>query len=112
VNVQGLVALAAQSDWTVNVDSANTPAPGDDRYTVTGTQQGGSGFGGGQLNVQSVVVDPACKLNPISGSATDQQVSLTSIRQFTLDFHAACDGKANLDRGGTVPLVFNQSPTR
>jgi hypothetical protein len=112
VNVMGVAALAAQSSWTVNVSAAGTPAdPADDKYTITGVNQGAGGASNGQLSLDSVVIDPTmCRLNPISGSGVIQNVSATSIQQTTLKFHSACDGKVDvtgtLGGNNAVPLDF------
>jgi hypothetical protein len=96
VNVQGASALAAQSSWTVVVDTAGTGDPGDDGYTVTGVQQGAGGGGGGQVSVSDAVLAAGCTQNPTSGSAVIQSAGLTSIENDTVTFHAACDGQAEL----------------
>ncbi|HEX2574025.1 MAG TPA: hypothetical protein VH877_31035 [Polyangia bacterium] len=97
VQVRGAVALAAQSNWTVVVNTAGTPDdPSDDTYTINGTQQSAGGTSVAQLNVSSAVLSPSCRRNPTSGSATIQQVSATRIRQETVQFQSTCDGTAQL----------------
>lgn len=97
VQVRGAVALAAQSNWTVVVNTAGTPdEPADDTYTINGTQQSAGGTSVAQLNVRNAVLDPTCRRNPVSGSATIQQVSVTRIRQEAVDFQSTCDGTAQL----------------
>lgn len=102
VNVQGSSALAAQSTWNVSVDAMK-------RYTITGVQQAGSGAGAAmQLDVNNVVLDPACTLNPVSGDATIQDVSgglIPSVSTAHVTFHSACDGKAEAD-GSPVTVDF------
>jgi hypothetical protein len=106
VNVQsGVSTLSGQSSWTVDVDFANTPDdPSDDIYHVTGADQGVS-TQVAQISANEIVVDPSCRKNPISGSATIQKVSTTSIIQSRVSFHSACDGKADVD-GDSVALDF------
>jgi hypothetical protein len=99
VQAQGASALAAQSTWNVSLD-------GSKRYTISGTQQAGSGGGAAsQLNVSGVVLDPACTLNPVAGSATIQDVGGLSVSQANITFHSACDGKAQAD-GTPVNVDF------
>lgn len=99
VQVHGSTTLAGQSTWTVGVDAMK-------RYTITGTQQAGGGGGSAQqIDVSSVVLDPACTLNPTGGTVTIQDVSGLSIQQATISFHPACDGKAEAD-GKSVAIDF------
>lgn len=99
VDVQGASALAAQSSWHVAIDT-------NGHYTINGTQQGGSGSGAAsQLDVSDVSLDPACTLNPVSGSVVIQDVGGLSISQANVQFHSACDGKASAD-GQTVSVDF------
>jgi hypothetical protein len=37
------------------------------------------------------------RANPVAGMAVLEQVSLTSIRTDTIQFHSACDGKADVN---------------
>jgi hypothetical protein len=111
VEVRGALALAAQSRWTVAVDTAGTPGePADDTYTISGVDQSVGGTRVSQLNVQNAVLDPACRRNPVSGRATIQQVSTIRVRQETIEFQSTCDGTAQLrgTTGGeqTVTLDF------
>jgi len=97
VQVRGAVALAAQSNWTVVVNTAGTPDdPSDDTYTINGTQQSAGGTSVAQLNVSDAVLSPSCRRNPTSGRATIQQVSATRIRQEAIEFQSTCDGTAQL----------------
>ena len=106
VNVKsGASTLGAQSSWTVDVDLNGTPGdPSDDSYTISGTDQGVSGSVS-QLSATGVVVQPACRLNPVAGSATIQKVSTFDIEQSTVNFHAACDGKADVTDSGSAHAV-------
>jgi hypothetical protein len=96
VSVSSGATLAAQSAWTVTVDTRGTADPSDDVYDVTGSQQGASSSGGGQVAITGAVLDPACRKNPIAGSAIIQQVGSASIQEDSITFHAACDGNADV----------------
>jgi hypothetical protein len=97
--VQGGTTLAAQSSWDVTIGS-------DGKYSISGTQQGGSGSGAAsQLSVSGVVLDPACTLNPVAGNVVIQDVGGLSVSQANITFHHACDGKAEAD-GKSVSLNF------
>ncbi|MDF1561668.1 MAG: hypothetical protein P1V51_01420 [Deltaproteobacteria bacterium] len=110
VEVRGEIAVAAQSTYVLEVDTAGTPDdPSDDTTTVTSTQQGVTGTDVVQLAITSAVISPDCRLNPIDGQATLQEVgsgSTISINMETIEFHAACDGQAENLFGGTVDLDF------
>jgi hypothetical protein len=93
VHTSGASALTASSSWTVSVDGTD---PASMRYTVSGADQQ-AGLGAKQTSLTNVVLDPACRANPVSGSAIIQDVSLTSIKNVQIQFHAACDGKAEVD---------------
>lgn len=106
VNVASGVESVGQSSWTVTIDLAGTPGdPSDDKYTVTGANQG-VGTGVSQLSVSNVVVEPTCQKNPVSGTATIQNVSGFSVEQDVLNFHSTCDGKADSTFGGAITLDF------
>jgi hypothetical protein len=100
VSVTGGATLAAQTAWTVDVDEKMTPGdPSDDVYTIDGAQQGVSAGGGAQVaqaSLTSVVLDPSCRLNPISGMGVIQQVGTSTLEEVLVTFHAACDGKADV----------------
>ncbi len=101
VHTSGASALTASSSWTVTVDGSD---PASLRYTVSGADQQ-AGLGAKQISLSNIVLDPACRANPTSGSAVIQDVSLTSIKNVQIQFHAACDGKAEVD-GRTMPLDY------
>ena len=93
----GAATLAAQSSWTITVDGGV--------YTIDGTDQQ-TGTSIDQLNVRGARLEPSCRRNPVAGEATLQHVSLLSIKQASIAFHAACDG--NVDVGGdTLPLAHD-----
>jgi hypothetical protein len=97
--VRGGGTLAAQSTWNVSVDNMG-------RYTISGTQQAGSGGGSAQqLDVTNVILDPSCTLNPVGGEAVIQDVSGLNVSAATITFHSACDGKAQAD-GSSVGVQF------
>jgi hypothetical protein len=100
-------AALGQSSWTVDVDDKSTPAdPSDDVYTLAGAQQGvaaGSGATVAQVTLTTVVLDPSCRKNPISGMAVMQKVGSSTLDEVFVTFHAACDGKVDVKGaiGGT-----------
>jgi len=100
-------AALGQSSWTVDVDEKMTPGdPSDDSYTINGAQQGvsaGSGAQVAQVSLTTVVLDPSCRANPVSGMAVIQNVGTASLQQTVVKFHAACDGKVDVNGtlGGT-----------
>ncbi len=107
VEVQGEVAVADQSSWTLEVDTAGTAGdPADNTLTVTGTQQSVTGSDTVQLAITGAVISPDCRLNPIDGRATLQEVGGLNINMQTIEFHPACDGQADSLFGGTLPLDF------
>jgi hypothetical protein len=106
VNVASGVENFGQSSWTVTVDIGTTPGdPSDDKYTITGGNQGVS-TGISQLSVSNVMVDPSCQKNPVSGTATVQNVSAFNLEDDVLTFHSTCDGKADNSTGGSITLNF------
>jgi hypothetical protein len=100
-------AALGQSSWTVDVDGKMTPGdPSDDVYTLNGAQQGvaaGQGAEVAQVALTTVVLDASCRQNPVSGMATIQKVGTTSLQETVVKFHAACDGKVDVQGtlGGT-----------
>jgi hypothetical protein len=88
--------LAAQSTWTVKVDDQGTTDPSDDVTTVDGVVQN-AGFGAENITVTGAELTPACRANPVAGTASVQSVSITSITQDSVSFHAACDGKVDVE---------------
>jgi len=93
-------AALGQSSWTVDVDGRGTPGnPADDVYTVNGASQGaaaGSGAQVTQVSLTTVVLDPSCRKNPISGMGVIQQVGSASLAEVVAKFHATCDGKVDV----------------
>jgi hypothetical protein len=100
-------AALGQSSWTVDVDGKMTPGdPSDDAYTINGAQQGvaaGQGAQVAQVALTTVLLDPSCRQNPVSGMGTIQQVGTASLQETIVTFHAACDGKVDVKGtlGGT-----------
>ncbi len=113
VSVKSGNTLAAQSSWTVDVDNQGTPGdPSDDVYTINGAQQGaaaGSGATVAQVSLTTVVLDPSCRKNPISGMGVIQQVGSSTLEEVVATFHAACDGK--VDVRGTLGDTHSQKLT-
>ena len=100
------VAAGGSQSWTVAVNTKGTADPGDDVLTVDATSASG---GAGVLSsarvasIKGAVLDPGCRLNPIAGSADITQVSGFVPTITKIQFHAACDGKAEVD-GATQDL--------
>ncbi len=93
-------AALGQSSWTVDVEDKATPGdPADDVYTINGASQGaaaGSGAQATQVSLTTVVLDPSCRKNPVSGMGVIQQVGSASLAQVVAKFHATCDGKVDV----------------
>ena len=110
VSVTSGTTLAGQSSWTVDVDDKGTPGdPSDDGYTIDGAQQGagaGSGANVKQVTLTSVVLDPSCRKNPVSGMGLIQAVGSSTLEEVEISFHAACDGK--VDVRGTLGGTHSQ----
>lgn len=101
----GAAAIGAGSSWTVVVDTRGTPDPADDRVTLDASSASG-GFGTARAtSIDAVVLDPSCRLNPISGRAEITAVSGIIPRIIKIQFHAACDGKAEVN-GETRELTL------
>ena len=107
VSVTNGATLAGQSAWTVDVDEKMTPGdPSDDVYTLNGGTQSanvGSGAQVAQVSLTTVVFDPSCRSNPVSGMGVIQQVGTSSLEEVVVTFHSACDGKVDVKGtlGGT-----------
>jgi hypothetical protein len=93
-------AALGQSSWTVDVDEKGSPGdPSDDVYTINGASQGAAAGGGAQVTqvtLTTVVLDPSCRRNPISGKGVIQKVGSASLAEVVATFHAACDGKVDV----------------
>lgn len=102
------VAVGGSNSWTVVVDTKGTPSASDDVLTIESTSaSAGAGLGATArvAKISGAVIDPSCRLNPVAGTAEITQVS-TIIPSITkISFHAACDGKAEVD-GETQDLVL------
>jgi len=91
VAVHGVLAVAAQSSWTVE-------SSGDGgTLTLTGADQNAAGANGGQVSVTGAVLSPSCTKNPVAGTAVIQSVSGLNIENSTVSFHSACDGMVDVD---------------
>lgn len=94
------LAVGGTATWDVVVDTKGTADPSDDRSVVDVTSAGaGAGLGASVrvVNVKGAVIDPTCRLNPTAGTADITAVSgfLPIIQN--IKFHAACDGKAEVN---------------
>jgi hypothetical protein len=56
-----------------------------------------------QVSLTTVVLDPSCRENPISGMGVIQQVGSSTLQETVATFHTACDGKVDVKGtlGGT-----------
>jgi hypothetical protein len=103
------VAIGGSATWDVEIDTKGTPDPADDKVTVdVSSSSAGAGFGAQArvVKVNSAVIDPSCRSNPISGTADITEVS-GFIPQITkIQFHAACDAQAEVDGKTTDFLLF------
>lgn len=100
------VAVGGSSSWDVTVDTKGTPDPADDTMTVDATSAGGGAGVLGSARVATLkgaVLDPSCRLNPVAGTADITEVSGLIPTITKIQFHAACDGKAEVD-GSTQDL--------
>jgi len=100
------VAAGGSQSWTVVVNTKGTADPSDDVLTVDATSaSGGAGVLGSArvASIKGAVLDPSCRLNPIAGSADITQVSGLIPTITKIQFHATCDGKAEVD-GSTQDL--------
>jgi hypothetical protein len=50
------------------------------------------------------VTDPACRRNPVEGSASTNEVGNANLGQTALLFHEACDGAADVVASTAGPL--------
>jgi hypothetical protein len=98
------VAVGAGNSWTMSVDTKGTPDPADDVVTVDASSASASGFGGVRATtIKGVTLSPTCRNNPTAGSADITEVSGFIPKIIKIDFHAACDGKAEVN-GNTQDL--------
>lgn len=97
------VAVGASDTWTVTVDGKGTADPSDDRLTVDASSASG-GFASARVaTIKGVTLDPSCRLNPTTGSADITEVSGIIPKITKIQFHATCDGKAEVN-GSTQDL--------
>lgn len=97
------VAVGAADSWTVTVDGKGTADPSDDKLTVDASSASG-GFGTARAaTITGVTLDPSCRQNPTAGSADITEVSGLIPKITKIQFHAACDGTAEVN-GSTQPL--------
>jgi hypothetical protein len=96
----GYAAAGGSDSWTITVDTRGTLEASDDQFTIDVTKAAAAAGVGGAAKVVSmsgVVLDPGCRQNPIAGKAqiTEVQTLVPSIVNIT--FHAACDGRAEVN---------------
>lgn len=101
-------AVAAANTWDLAVDNKGTDDPADDEITIDSTSAGGSaglGVSAKVVVLKDVKLTADCRKNPIAGSADVTEVSGIVPKIVNVDFHAACDGKAEVN-GGSHDLNF------
>jgi hypothetical protein len=97
------VAVGAANTWDLSIDTKGTPDPNDDSMTVDATSAG-AGFGSARtVRIRSALLSPECRQNPTAGSADITAVSGFIPTITNVQFHSACDGKAEVD-GSTRDL--------
>jgi len=102
-------AIGASSSWDISVDTKSTPDPADDRFTVEASSASGSASGiasARATSLRGVVVDSSCRSNPTAGSADITEVSGFVPRIIKIQFHSACDGKAEVNGAATDLQLF------
>lgn len=101
-------SVAAANTWDLVVDTKGTDDPADDDISIDSTSAGGAaGFGASAKVVvlDNVKLGADCRKNPTAGSADVTEVSGLIPKITNVDFHAACDGKAEVN-GGSHDLNF------
>lgn len=94
------LAVGGSATWDVQVDTKGTPDPADDRFTIkvsSASASGGLGTSARVVDVDDVVLDPSCRSNPIAGTAEITEVKGFIPKIIKIQFHAACDGKAEIN---------------
>ncbi|HNN98603.1 MAG TPA: hypothetical protein PKI03_40340 [Pseudomonadota bacterium] len=102
------VAAGGSQSWTVVVNTKGTADPSDDILTVDATgASAGAGLGASArvAKINGAILDPGCRTNPVGGSAEITQVSTFVPTITKIQFHAACDGKAEVD-GATQDFML------
>ncbi|MEW5741002.1 MAG: hypothetical protein AB1938_18925 [Myxococcota bacterium] len=96
----GASSVAAANTWDIVVDTKGTTDPADDDVTIDASSAGGSaGLGATAkvVNLNNVKVTSACRLNPVAGTADVVEVSGVIPKIVEVEFHATCDGKAEVN---------------
>lgn len=92
------------SAWHVEVDHDGTPEdPADDIYTLDGASVVLVDSKNKDVILDGVVLDPACRRNPIAGDGTLISISGARIETYDLSFHDACDGTMDVQKGRNPP---------
>jgi hypothetical protein len=94
------VSVGGSATWDVVVDTKGTADPADDKLTVNvSSTNAAAGIGASArvIKVDDAVLDPGCRQNPISGTADITEVSGFVPKIIKIQFHAACDGKAEIN---------------
>lgn len=101
-------SVAAANTWDVEVDTKGTADPADDDLLIDATSAGGAaGLGASAkvVNLKDVKMTAACRKNPTAGEADITEVSGFIPKIINIEFHAACDGKADIN-GSSKDLNF------
>ena len=89
--------LVSSSDFDVVIEHNDTPDdPSDDAYVVDGSSVLVHNTTTRTLDLRHVIMDPACRLNPIAGSGELVEVGLMSVSVVDVTFHDTCDGEVEV----------------
>jgi hypothetical protein len=99
----GMAYFDAGGIWNIVVDTKGTADPSDDVFTMNASRSFSSASYEETSSINNVVLDPSCRQNPIAGTGQDSTLSSTMQTSTSVNFHATCDGQAEVN-GMTVPL--------
>lgn len=97
------VAVGAANTWDIDLDTKGTPDPNDDSMTVDATSASAGVGSTRAVSIKDAVLSASCRQNPTAGSADITAVSGFIPTITKIQFHSACDGKAEVD-GSTRDL--------
>lgn len=96
----GAESIGAADSWTLDIDTKGTTDLADDVISIDASSASGAAGAGATAKaatLSQVVVDPSCALNPIGGSGNITEVSTFVPTIENISFHAACDGKGEIN---------------